>query len=278
MNVTNSISLDNPMIREISVNQMLGFLEDKTDEAQLLHELGYDKQDVRILLNEFIVHCYPSETMTFVSFCKFVSKIWPLKDRSYIANVNFTMLFTAFDTQRSFALTFKDVIIGLATMDENIISWAQSKCRSMTKWLIQTRNEYIFRYYDFNCDGHLDYFELLTLINDYATELEDLDQKPDIFKTIHDREEYVKDLLQEFGEKVISTGQMGITMDRLLLALKQSLADKLGAQWENDIHELQDVVFHLTFQINAVATKFFYKKLVTARSEHVSFCSQEEYI
>lgn len=260
--------------REVAVNERLLFLEEKSEETSLLNNLGFEKQDVEFMLNQFIITCYPSETMSFAAFCKFIGAIWP--SRRQIEHVNLNSLFNAFDVSHRRALTFKELLLGLAIQDETVLIWAQGSCQSMTPWLSSARNGYIFRYYDFNLDGRIDANELLNMLNDYAKGLAEVNQMPIDFSILENRRRCGEEMLDTFGHPDAS-GQMCLQPEQLVTALHQLTEKWRTAESDPDIFNLQSAVLSLPINVNSLSARFAYSK-IPPRSEHVSFCSQDDYV
>ena len=262
--------------REISIKKTLRNVLKESMHASLMDTIGIEKRELLILLNEFIVHCYPSETMSFAAFYHFCFKM--LHFSSLLTAKKISMMFNSFRFNKNLFLTFKDFILGICLMENTSISILQNQTSLLASWLYEQRLPYIFRYYDLNQDGNLNASELLYLVEDYITELNERGYTiPSYLASDQLRLKCVDNLLKQFGHKNASTDQLSLSIDKALIALQKGFLDKsTSGDFDSDI-DVPKIVFSLNIDIDRIVFKFNYNRL-SRRSVSYSFCKSDDYI
>ncbi|KAF8768173.1 Serine/threonine-protein phosphatase PP1 like protein [Argiope bruennichi] len=127
----------------------------KSGYESLLESAAFTAEAQKMAYYDFMCHVYPCETMNIFMFKKYLQSFnWWNEE---IVSKNIKALFRAFDLNSIGHLSFKDVLIGLAAMNQSTPhggSPAEMRCR------------YIFRYYDSNNDGALENSEFRSMISD----------------------------------------------------------------------------------------------------------------
>ncbi|KAL4223534.1 hypothetical protein ACF0H5_017005 [Mactra antiquata] len=121
-----------------------------TPQESLIKSSKLTKKDQELLFQEFIEYVHPSQFMNKTVFTKYMD----LKGAK-IENIDH--FFRAFDVHKRKYLSCKDVLLGLAAMEPSTQHGgmpAEMRCR------------YIFRYYDRNLDGNLQFEEFKQLVSD----------------------------------------------------------------------------------------------------------------
>lgn len=150
-------------VSSFSIFDALHFFKKKyigSPERKLLTEAKYSPKAILFLFNEFVLHCFPSRHMTFLSFKNF------LRQRLNWASIEESvaqMLFRALNIRDSNFLTFNELLLGLAAMDTE----------TPHREVIETRLRYIFRFYDADLDSRLNMTEICQLINDIVLKNKD---------------------------------------------------------------------------------------------------------
>ncbi|CAL1300740.1 unnamed protein product [Larinioides sclopetarius] len=127
----------------------------KAAYESLLESAAFNAEAQKLVYYDFVCHVYPCETMNIFMFKKYL-KLFNWWNEEIISK-NIKALFRAFDLNSVGHLSFKDMLIGLAAMNQNTPhggSPAEMRCR------------YIFRYYDSNNDGALENTEFRSMISD----------------------------------------------------------------------------------------------------------------
>ncbi|XP_072031305.1 uncharacterized protein [Amphiura filiformis] len=116
----------------------------------LLQAAKLGKQEQEYLLHQFLELCYPSITMNAVLFGQFITSkgLDEEKVNSY---------FRAFDAKKQGFLSAKDFLLGMAAMQP---------CTPHGGIPAEMRCRYIFRYYDVNNDGLMEFTEFKALVAD----------------------------------------------------------------------------------------------------------------
>ncbi|XP_060578202.1 uncharacterized protein LOC132735281 [Ruditapes philippinarum] len=121
-----------------------------TPQESLLKSSKLGKKEQELLFQEFMEHVHPSHFMNKTVFTKYMDLKGGKVD-------NIDHLFRAFDVHKRKYLSCKDVLLGLAAMEPTTQHGgmpAEMRCR------------YIFRYFDRNMDGHLQFDEFKRLVSD----------------------------------------------------------------------------------------------------------------
>lgn len=121
-----------------------------TPQESLIKSSKLGRKEQELLFQEFMEHVHPSHFMNKIVFTKYM-------DLKGAKVENIDHLFRAFDVHKRKYLSCKDVLLGLAAMEPSTQHGgmpAEMRCR------------YIFRYYDRNIDGQLQFEEFKQLVRD----------------------------------------------------------------------------------------------------------------
>lgn len=111
------------------------------------------------LYNEFVVQCFPSDSMGFSSFCILLDKLGLVVGNAQTPiNEPRKHIFRALDSGTRHFVTFENLCIGLIVFELN------NDAADLAH-----RQEFIFRFYDVNGDGRLDGEEYKQLLVDFIT-------------------------------------------------------------------------------------------------------------
>ncbi|XP_035226625.1 uncharacterized protein LOC118198953 isoform X3 [Stegodyphus dumicola] len=128
----------------------------KSSYDMLLESAGFTSEGQALIYYDFMCHVYPCETMNVHSFKNYMRSFnWG--EEELIAEKNIKSLFRAFDLNSYGHLTHKDMIVGLAAMNQ---------CTQHGGPPAEIRCRYIFRFYDSNSDGFLENSEFRSLLSD----------------------------------------------------------------------------------------------------------------
>ncbi|XP_013419289.1 uncharacterized protein LOC106179994 isoform X2 [Lingula anatina] len=119
-------------------------------QKQLLKAAKLGKEEIEILFQEFCMQCSPSLMMNETVFKKYLLSKGAKEE-------DLTDYFRAFDVHHRKMLTFKEVLLGLASLDpvtQHGGTPAEMRCR------------YMFRFYDKNGDGYLQFDEFKKIVLD----------------------------------------------------------------------------------------------------------------
>lgn len=139
------------------------------------------------LYNEFAVQCFPSNSMSFSSFCILLDKlglvIGTVNPAANPAIEPRKRLFRGLDRNSRSFINFEDLCIGLIIFENNNVAAD-----------LPNRQEYIFRFYDLDGDEKLEMEEYKQLVIDFVTrskideQLKRLNKtKPDLIKEIFEK-------------------------------------------------------------------------------------------
>ncbi|XP_005096992.1 uncharacterized protein LOC101848881 isoform X2 [Aplysia californica] len=112
-------------------------------------KLGKKEQD--LLFQEYIEQCQPSQNMNLTTFTSYMTELKGARRETIPA------LFRAFDPHKKHILSYKDVLLGLAALEP---------CTQHGGLPAEMRCRYMFRYYDVNGDGFLQFEEFKALVKD----------------------------------------------------------------------------------------------------------------
>ncbi|XP_052234478.1 uncharacterized protein LOC127847015 [Dreissena polymorpha] len=119
-------------------------------QESLVKSSKLDKKDQELLYQEFMDSVHPSSFMNPLVFTKYMTQKGAKSE-------HMTHLFRAFDVHKRKFLSSKDMLLGLAAMEPSTQHGgmpAEMRCR------------YIFRFYDRNMDGNLQFDEFTRLVYD----------------------------------------------------------------------------------------------------------------
>ncbi|KPL99168.1 Serine/threonine-phosphatase-like protein [Sarcoptes scabiei] len=165
-------------------------------------------EDVETFYNEFLLHCYPSETISFISFIIFMLRIGITNQRiqSFDDIIRRSkMLFNCFknDYDNDDVMTFQSLLIGLTIMNHNRMDLNQDEkfehqASDRSFYFALKRFEYLFRYYDLDQNERIDFEEFRFLMNDYIGKLRDdyrlLSSKIEWIELDQARDRYIRSL------------------------------------------------------------------------------------
>ncbi|BFZ18977.1 hypothetical protein BsWGS_22015 [Bradybaena similaris] len=109
------------------------------------------KKEQEMLFQECIEQCHPSQYMNFTTFAHYMTSLKGARQDTVEA------LFRAFDAHKRHMLTSKDILHGLAALEP---------CTQHGGLPAEMRCRYMFRYYDANSDGYLQFDEFKALVKD----------------------------------------------------------------------------------------------------------------
>ncbi|XP_052072975.1 uncharacterized protein LOC127711057 isoform X2 [Mytilus californianus] len=130
---------------------------EKVDSSQLtaaeslIKSAKFGKKEQALYFQEYMDFCLPSLYMSYEVFEKY------MQFKGLKVDDNMADFFRAFDLHKRKFLTFKEVLLGLAALEPSTQHGgmpAEMRCR------------YIFRFYDKNSDGHLQYDEFRHMVKD----------------------------------------------------------------------------------------------------------------
>ena len=120
-------------------------------EQIILKSAVFIEKDILRLFESYCHHCYPSQFMSFCSFKLFVRHVDIRVPESLLKT------FQAFDCRRRDYLTFNELLLGFAAIDQATEHGGQAGL---------LRCEYIFRYYNNKKDSFLTMSEICQMIKD----------------------------------------------------------------------------------------------------------------
>lgn len=158
----------------------------RTYQEEMLKSCHFERGDILRLYSDYVQHCFPSQNMNYVSFCKYMVKLGyesldgstgsqngigsseksiSKRNNQQIGSTSsiglnahdFRSLYRAFKLNRMPYLTFHELLLGLAAMDRSTAHGGH---------VGEFRCGYIFRYYDMNKDGQLSTNELRQMAAD----------------------------------------------------------------------------------------------------------------
>lgn len=148
-------SIEKGAYTEYTLRDAMKFLPRDTPKTfydEMLKSANFQEKDVARIYSDFVQHCYPSQYMVIPSFIDYMAKIgWQATDPELIN------MYRAFSFNHMPYVSFHEFLLGLAAMDKHTHHGGHTG---------ELRCGYIFRYYDFNNDGVLDYQEMLKLTSD----------------------------------------------------------------------------------------------------------------
>lgn len=159
-------------LKEISLSDMLSILNStkSAKEKDLLRSALFTEDALEKLANEFVIQCFPSEHMSYLSFRLFMDKLGWMNEPDLVFDILFRSLaLEGTKTRPVMYLTFHELIVGLAAMEEN----ADHRIGNC----LLLRLKYIFYFYDNDMDGCLNVQELGHLVADIAGKEEENEMK-----------------------------------------------------------------------------------------------------
>ncbi|XP_025091130.1 uncharacterized protein LOC112562232 isoform X2 [Pomacea canaliculata] len=123
----------------------------QTPQQALLKSAKLGRKEQELLFQEFMETCQPSHYMNRATFNVYMTTLKGARPEMVDG------LFRAFDVHRHHLLTFKEVLIGLATLEP---------CTQHGGAPAELRCRYMFRYYDANHDGYLQFEEFKNMVRD----------------------------------------------------------------------------------------------------------------
>lgn len=148
-------SVTNREIVEFSLDDAMMYVPHETPrnkEEEMLKSAIFTEKDISKLYSDFIQHCFPSHFMSYPSFVDYMSKIgWSSTD------IRLHSIFRAFNYRSTGFLSFHELLLGLGAIDQATQHGGHPG---------ELRCGYIFRYYDVNNDGYLDYNDIYRMTCD----------------------------------------------------------------------------------------------------------------
>jgi len=117
----------------------------------LVKSAKFGKKEQDLLFNEFVEQCQPSQYMNLTTFTTYMTTLKGARPEMVPS------LFRAFDHHKKHILSYKDVLHGLAALEP---------CTQHGGLPAEMRCRYMFRYYDTNGDGFLQFVEFKGLVKD----------------------------------------------------------------------------------------------------------------
>ncbi|XP_059143414.1 uncharacterized protein LOC131930805 [Physella acuta] len=109
------------------------------------------KKEQESLFQEFVEYCHPSQYMNYATFSSYMTSCKGARLDTI------PELFRSFDSHKRFMLTYKDVLHGLAALEP---------CTQHGGLPAEMRCRFMFRYYDKNSDGFLQFEEFKMMVKD----------------------------------------------------------------------------------------------------------------
>ncbi|XP_076452575.1 uncharacterized protein LOC143288159 [Babylonia areolata] len=122
-----------------------------TPQEALLKSAKLGKKEQDLLYHEFMRYCQPSHYMNLATFTSYITTLKGARPQTVDG------FFRAFDVHRRHVLTFREVLLGLATLEP---------CTQHGGMPAEMRCRYMFRYYDVNSDGFLQFEEFKNMVRD----------------------------------------------------------------------------------------------------------------
>lgn len=116
--------------------------------TDMLHKALIRKKEIITIYIEFTQHCYPSLDMSFTSFCEYMIKINYILQEQLLKGI-----FRAFNYKVIGYLEFAEFLLGLGAFDQAAMH-------------NEARLPYVFRFYDVDSDGYLNYNEFFEMVKD----------------------------------------------------------------------------------------------------------------
>ncbi|KAK7088081.1 uncharacterized protein [Littorina saxatilis] len=122
-----------------------------TPQEALLKSAKLGKKEQDLLYQEFHQVCQPSHYMNLSTFTSYITTLKGARAQTVEG------FFRAFDVHHRHVLTFREVLLGLATLEP---------CTQHGGMPAEMRCRYMFRYYDTNIDGFLQFEEFKHMVRD----------------------------------------------------------------------------------------------------------------
>ena len=152
-------------------------------EQHLIRSACFAEKDILKIYDIFLQHCFPSQFLNFTSFKVFVKKInLKLNENVLIPT------FRAFDCYQRSYITFNELLLGLAAMDQATEHGSEPGV---------LRCAYLLRYYDSDSDGFLS-------VDDISRMVTDIQRIPNsvyknIYKSDKPTEQYATEIIRTHG-------------------------------------------------------------------------------
>lgn len=207
---------------------------DKVDSSQLtameslIKSAKFFRKEQALLFQEFTHFCLPSHYMSYEVFESY------MQFKGLKTNGNMADFFRAFDIHKRKFLTFKEVLLGLAALEPSTQHGgmpAEMRCR------------YIFRYYDKNSDGNLQFEEFRYMVKDIRSfknlSLDDESVDEDAVKSAKLFGSESKNKLP-LGEFLTAVGQLKFRGTSVLFRLQHSSTTSLKALEKTNESPMKD--------------------------------------
>lgn len=226
-------------------------------EKELLLSARFTTDEVQKIFNEYVIHCFPSQYMTYASFKMFMNKIGWVNEEEILYKMVFRSYTSSIDTQKPYQyLTFGELIVGLAAMEERADH--RANC-------LHLRLRYIFHFYDSDEDGKLNLNELSQMVADIKRKpmqelnSNDMNSSSMAHQSSANDQDVVVDILRRVANTEISEN-VCVTLNQLIEA---SETEQNGL-W---IAEMTETLFRSNIStIDVASVKFDYKLLMDQMS------------
>ncbi|RWR99338.1 uncharacterized protein B4U79_13324, partial [Dinothrombium tinctorium] len=142
-------------LQEYSLDEAFQFVPReplRSKEEEMLKSAVFTERDITKLYSDFIQHVYPSIYMSYPAFVDYMAKLgWSTTD------LRLHPIFRAFNYRGTGYLSWHELLLGLGAMDPATQHGGHPG---------ELRCGYIFRYYDVNNDGFLDYQDIYRMTAD----------------------------------------------------------------------------------------------------------------
>ncbi|KAH9529830.1 hypothetical protein DERF_003692 [Dermatophagoides farinae] len=207
--------------------------------------VDWNEDERKAIYNEYLVHCYPSETMSFPAFISFAFKISIL---NHFTPNELRMMYKSFDRNHKFAIDFQQLIIGIILMmDDNDIS-------HRSPYWNEQRFISLFHYYDLDDDNRINNEELNNLFKDYYEKLDtflvDHTVIPEWMKQEKSRDNFVINMMQKYTDN--STNVTATQLEKIVKEFSQSYSQ---------IPQMWQLLYRMPFNVLSYASvTFCYRK------------------
>ncbi|XP_027202009.2 uncharacterized protein LOC113795966 [Dermatophagoides pteronyssinus] len=210
------------ILKELQFEDILLF-DDKNINELIDSVIDWTELERKSIYNEYLVHCYPSQTMSFPAFISFSFKLSIL---NHFTPNELRMMYRSFDRNNNFAIDFQQLIIGIILMlDDNDLN-------HRSPYWNEKRFQSLFNYYDLDNDNQLNNEELYNLFKDYYEKLDsflyDRSLIPAWMNEEKSRKDYINNMMQKYSTNNIVT----ITqLEKIMNVLSKSYT-KLPHMWQ----------------------------------------------
>ncbi|OTF80050.1 Serine/threonine-phosphatase-like protein [Euroglyphus maynei] len=214
--------------------------------------VDWDEYERKAIYNEFLVHCYPSQTMSFPAFISFAFKISIL---NHFSTNELRMMYKSFDRNNNFAIDFCQLIIGIILMlDDNDVN-------DRSPYWNEQRLQSLFRYYDLDDDNHINMEELNNLFKDYHDKLDafliDRTLIPGWMNGEKSRNDYLINMMEKYTDN---------SNDNMTATQLEKIMNELSRSYRRIPHMWQ-LLYRMPFNVLSYASvTFCYRKTFPSSS------------